>query len=69
MQEYVQAEFRRALDALRAAFMPLEGGLFADAASRAYYAVLQAAKAALAARGNHGGKSRCRPTTLRLNFG
>lgn len=41
------AEWHRAYQSLRAGELLLQGGYFADAISRAYYAVLHAAKAAL----------------------
>jgi len=43
----VRAEWQRACQALRAAELLIEGGLPADALSRAYYATLHGAKAAL----------------------
>lgn len=43
----VEADWRRAAKALRAAEILLEGGYPEDAVSRAYYAVLHAARAAL----------------------
>ncbi len=43
----VQAEFTRALKSLQAAELLQADGLFEDAVSRAYYAVMHAAKAAL----------------------
>ena len=43
----VVAEWQRAWQALRAAEVLVREGLFADAVSRAYYATLHAAKAAL----------------------
>jgi uncharacterized protein len=43
----VQAELARALKSLQAAKIPQAEGLFKDAVSRAYYAVMHAAKAAL----------------------
>ena len=43
----VHAEFARALKALQAAKLLQAEGLFEDAVSRAYYAVMHAAKAAL----------------------
>jgi len=46
----VQAEWRRSLKAQGAAELLLEAGFYEDAVSRAYYAVLHAAKAALLAR-------------------
>jgi len=46
----VQAEWRRSLKAQGAADLLLEAGFCEDAVSRAYYAVLHAAKAALLAR-------------------
>jgi len=46
----VQAEWRRSLKAQGAAELLLEAGFYEDAVSRAYYAVLRAAKAALLAR-------------------
>ena len=45
--ENVLAEFERAKKALRAAQVLHAGGLLEDAASRSYYAVMHAAKAAL----------------------
>ena len=46
----IQAEWRRAVKAQGAADLLLEAGFYEDAVSRAYYAVLHAAKAALLAR-------------------
>ena len=46
----VQAEWKRSLKAQGAAELLLEAGFYEDAVSRAYYAVLHAAKAALLAR-------------------
>jgi len=46
----VQAEWRRSLKAQGAADLLLEADFYEDAVSRAYYAVLHAAKAALLAR-------------------
>ncbi len=46
----IQAEWRRSLKAQGAADLLLEAGFYEDAVSRAYYAVLHAAKAALLAR-------------------
>lgn len=46
----VQAEWRRSLKAQGAAELLLEADFYEDAVSRAYYAVLHAAKAALLAR-------------------
>ena len=46
-KETVLAEWRRALQSLRAAEFLARGGYHEDAVSRAYYAVLHAAKAAL----------------------
>lgn len=46
----IQAEWKRALKAHGAAKTLLETGFYEDAVSRAYYAVLHAAKAALLAR-------------------
>jgi len=46
----VQAEWKRSLRAQGAADLLLEAGFYEDAVSRAYYAVLHAAKAALLAR-------------------
>jgi uncharacterized protein (UPF0332 family) len=43
----VRAEFTRALKSLQAAKVLQADGLFEDAVSRAYYAVMHAAKAAL----------------------
>lgn len=45
----VLAEWRRASEALRAAELLAAEGCYADAVSRAYYAILHAAKAALLA--------------------
>jgi uncharacterized protein (UPF0332 family) len=45
----IQAEWRRSLKAQGAAEILLEAGFYEDAVSRAYYAVLHAAKAALLA--------------------
>ena len=47
--ENVLAEFNRARKALQAAQILHAGGLFEDAVSRSYYAVMHAAKAALLA--------------------
>ena len=46
-QHQVQAEWRRAQKALQAAELLQQNGLAEDAISRAYYAVMHAAKAAL----------------------
>ncbi|MEA1871082.1 MAG: HEPN domain-containing protein [Candidatus Bipolaricaulota bacterium] len=46
----IRAEWRRAVKAQGAADLLLEAGFYEDAVSRAYYAVLHAAKAALLAR-------------------
>ena len=46
----VQAEWRQAVKTQGAAELLLEAGFYEDAVSRAYYAVLHAAKAALLAR-------------------
>ena len=46
----IRAEWRRAVKAQGAADLLLEEGFYEDAVSRAYYAVLHAAKAALLAR-------------------
>lgn len=46
----IQAEWNRALKAYGAAKTLLEAGFYEDAVSRAYYAVLHAAKAALLSR-------------------
>jgi uncharacterized protein (UPF0332 family) len=48
-KEHVLAEWTRARKALRAASILLEDGLFEDAVSRSYYAVMHAAKSALLA--------------------
>ena len=47
----VQADWRRAIKALRAAETLSDNGLPEDAVSRAYYAVLHAARAALMSKG------------------
>ncbi len=46
-QHQVQAEWRRAQKALQAAALLQQNGLAEDAISRAYYAAMHAAKAAL----------------------
>ena len=46
-QELIEKEFERAEDSLKASQKLLEEGLLADAISRAYYACLHSAKAAL----------------------
>ena len=46
-EELALAEWRRAQESLGAAWLCQGGGFYADAISRAYYAVLHAAKAAL----------------------
>ena len=46
----VAGEWRRAQECLAAAVLCRDNGLYADAVSRAYYAVMHAAKAALAQR-------------------
>lgn len=45
--DVARAEWRRANESLAAALLCLDDGLNADATSRAYYAVMHAAKAAL----------------------
>ena len=45
--DVARAEWRRANESLAAALLCLDNGLNADAISRAYYAVMHAAKAAL----------------------
>lgn len=47
----IEADWRRAVKALRAAGILLENGYPEDAVSRAYYAVLHAARAALMSKG------------------
>jgi uncharacterized protein (UPF0332 family) len=47
MSMYVIAEWQRAAHSLGAARVCLHGGFYADGVSRAYYAILHAAKAAL----------------------
>lgn len=47
----VMAEWKRAAECQRAAQLCMDGQCFADAAARAYYAVLHGAKAALHMRG------------------
>jgi uncharacterized protein len=47
MSRYVIAEWQRAAHSLGAARVCLHGEFYADAVSRAYYAILHAAKAAL----------------------
>jgi uncharacterized protein (UPF0332 family) len=47
MSKYVLAEWRRATESLGAAQVCHRNGFYADSVSRAYYAILHAAKAAL----------------------
>ena len=61
----VLAEWRRASEALRGAELLAAEGCCADAVSRAYYAVLHAAKAALLANGIEAGSH----ATVRRLFG
>lgn len=51
MQEHISKELSRAKKSLFAAKVLIERGLFEDCVSRAYYAVLHAAKAALSLTG------------------
>lgn len=50
-EEVVGGEWRRAQECLGAANLCRENGYYADAISRAYYAIMHAAKAALSFRG------------------
>ena len=47
MSKYVMAEWKRATESLGAALVCQRHGFYADTVSRAYYAILHAAKAAL----------------------